>query len=126
MEIIRSELGLDPKSFLTDERLMEAAYGKFEGVTIFEMEENHPDIFARRKADRWHFQPPEGESLQMTLERVAPFFGLLSKPCIITAHGAVGRTVRKHLLQLSEQDAGWYEFPQDRVFRIEMGEETLI
>ncbi len=125
MEIILTEMGLPPDGYRTDERLVEAAYGDFEGVTIDEMECNHPAIFADRKANRWHFTPTNGESLQMAMERVSPLLDELIRPTVIVAHGAVGRTVRKHLLGLNENEAGWYTFPQDKVFVFEDGEERL-
>jgi len=126
MEIIRTELGLPVDDYRIDERLIEASYGDLEGVSLGEIETNSPDLFKERRENRWHFQPPGGESLQMTMERVVPFLGGLTRPSIIIAHGAVGRTVRRHLLGLSEHEAGWFEFPQDKVFRFEGGGERLI
>lgn len=126
MEIIRSELGLEPADYRIDERLVEMSYGDLEGVTIFELKANHRDIHLSRKTNRWHFCPPGGESLAMTLERAAPVFDEISKPSVVVAHGAVGRGVRKHLLDLDEQDAAWYTFPQDKVFRFESGIEELL
>ena len=126
MEIIRAEMGLPSGGYRTDERLIEAAYGDFEGVSIDEMERDHPEIFADRKANRWHFAPPNGESLQMAMERVSPLLDELTVPTVIVAHGALGRTVRKHLLDLEEYEAGWYTFPQDRVFVFEDRAERLV
>jgi broad specificity phosphatase PhoE len=62
----------------------------------------------------------------MTLERVAPVLDEIVKPSIVVAHGAVGRGVRKHLLGLSEEDAAWFVFPQDKVFRFVGQVEELI
>ena len=126
MEIIREHMGLNPTDYRVDERLIESAYGDLEGMTIHELKANHRAIHLERKADRWRFCPPGGESLAMTLERVTPFLRETSKPAIVVAHGAVGRTVRKHFLDLMDVDAAWYEFPQDRVFRFETGKEELL
>jgi len=126
MEIIRAEMGLVPQAYQLDERLTERAYGEFEGVSIHELERDEPEVFARRAQSHWNFKPRGGESLQMTLERVTPFLDELDQPSIIVAHGAVGRTVRKHLLSLSDQEAGAYTFPQDKIFRFEDGKESLI
>jgi len=126
MEIIRSEMGLPPEAYTIDTRLAEASYGDFEGVSIDELKRDEPEAFATRKAHRWTYAPPNGESLQMTLDRVRPLLDDLAQPTVIVAHGAVGRTVRKYLLDLEEKDAGWYRFPQDRIFRFEGGVEALI
>ncbi|MCB1385910.1 MAG: histidine phosphatase family protein [Nitratireductor sp.] len=126
MEIIRGGMGLDPADYAIDERLIEASYGDLEGVSLSGIEARHPDLFETRRTDRWHFTPPGGESLAMTLARVSPLIDGLAGPTVIVAHGAVGRAVRRHLLGLSENDAAWYEFPQDKVFRFEDGGERLI
>ena len=127
MEIIRREMGLAPQDYRIDDRLIEAAYGDLEGVSLGELESRPAGAFRYpAKENRWHFQPPGGESLQMTMERVAPLFDNLARPSIIVAHGAVGRAVRRHLLGLEEHEAGWFEFPQDRVFRFEGGTEVLV
>ena len=126
MEIIREQMGLDPTDYRIDERLIESAYGDLEGMTIHELKANHRAIHLERKADRWRFCPPAGESLAMTLERVMPFLDELSEPAIVVAHGAVGRTVRKHFIGLANEEAAWFEFTQDRIFRFEAGQEELL
>lgn len=126
MEIILNCLNLNTDAYRIDDRLVEMSYGDLEGVTIFDLKANHRDIHLERKADRWHFCPPGGESLAMTLDRVAPVLDEISKPSIIVAHGAVGRGVRKHLLGLSEKDAAWYTFPQDKVFKFAGNNEELL
>ncbi len=126
MEIIRDQMGLVPADYATDERLIERAYGEFEGVSLAELREREPEAYQRRKGNDWHYTPRGGENLQATYERVAPLLDCLTVPTIIVAHGAVGRTVRKYMLGLDEQVAGSYTFPQDRVFRFEEGRETLI
>lgn len=126
MEIIRSEMGLPPEDYRTDERLIERAYGEFEGVSLEELMRDEPEAFARRQGNDWHYTPRGGENLQVTLERVVPLLDALTRPTVIVAHGAVGRTVRKHMLGLDEQEAGGFKFPQDRVFVFEGGVERLV
>ncbi|MFK7901957.1 MAG: histidine phosphatase family protein [Nitratireductor sp.] len=126
MELIRAQMGLDITSYQTDDRLVEMNYGDLEGVTLNELEQEHKELFEIRKTKRWQFQPPNGESLQMTEKRIAPFFNGIKRNSIIVAHGAVGRTVRKHILNLDEQDAGWFIFPQDKVFKFVGGQEEIL
>lgn len=126
MELIRYEMGLEKQGYQTDSDLAEMSYGDLEGVTISELEQKHSDLFKIRKDDRWHFQPPNGESLAMTKERITPFFKNITRNTVVIAHGAVGRTVRHLLLNISLQDAGWFEFPQNKVFRFIDGKEKIL
>lgn len=126
MELIRSEMGLDSQDYATDARLAEMNYGDLEGVTIDELENAHPQLFKLRQDERWQFQPPNGESLAMTQERVAPFFSTITRNTVVVAHGAVGRTVRRLLMNLSIDEASWFEFPQDKVFRFIDGNEEVL
>jgi broad specificity phosphatase PhoE len=72
MELVLAELGLPTDNYQTDQRLCEAAYGDWEGLTIDEIQREAGPAFDAREKDRWHFAPPGGESLQMAMERVLP------------------------------------------------------
>lgn len=126
METIRTEMGLDVANYQIDANLAEMSYGDLEGVTLNELESDHSELFEWRKNDRWQFQPPNGESLAMTEQRVAPFFKNITRDTVVVAHGAVGRAVRRLLLDLSSGNAGWFEFPQDKVFRFIDGKEEIL
>jgi broad specificity phosphatase PhoE len=126
MELVLAELGLPTDNYRTDQRLCEAAYGDWEGLTIDEIQREAGPAFDAREKDRWHFAPPGGESLQMAMERVLPVLETVETKTIIVAHGAVGRTVRKVMLGLDETEAGQFVFRQDRIFRFEGGVEQLI
>src|SRR5680860_289486 len=77
MEVIRRTMGLDPKIYETEPLLVEMSYGELEGVTLDTIEQDKPEVFADRLKDRWNFQPPNGESLQMTMERIIPYLSLI-------------------------------------------------
>jgi broad specificity phosphatase PhoE len=126
MEIILEELGLPSDAYITDKRLVEAAYGEWEGLTLDDVKREETAAFEAREANRWHFAPPGGESLAMAMERIMPLIHALDRETVIVAHGAVGRTVRKAVLGLDEDEAGHYVFPQDRIFRFEGATESLI
>lgn len=126
MENIRSEMGLDVADYQINASLAEMSYGDLEGVTLSELENDYAELFEWRKRDRWQFQPPNGESLAMTEQRVVPFFKNITRNTVVVAHGAVGRTVRRALLNLPQDDAGWFEFPQDKVFRFINGKEKVL
>ncbi len=126
MEIIRAEMGLDPEDYRVDERLIEASYGTFEGMTLPEMKQKSPDIHRRRKAARWSFAPPEGESHAMVLERILAWLETIETDSFVCAHGVVGRVLRQYFLDLDPDEAASYVFPQDKVFVWRHGHETLI
>lgn len=125
MEIVRENLGLPRSGYRTEASLVEMSYGDLEGTTLDELEIEQPDIYNGRLENRWDFQPPKGESLEMTMQRVIPFFNSIERDTVVVAHGAVGRTVRKFLLGLEAEDAAWFEFPQDQVFKIVDGKEEV-
>lgn len=126
MELIRESMGLDPTYYRTDDTLVEMSYGDLEGITLSEIEEKRADIYEDRLENRWSFTPPNGESLQMTMERIIPFFNAIERDTVVVAHGAVGRTVRKFLLGLEAEDAAWFIFPQDKIFRFIDGVEEIL
>lgn len=126
MRLIRTELALPPDDFETDDVLLEASYGDFEGLTYAEMASAHPEFVEWRLRDRWNSLPPNGESLALVRERIRPFFETLEGDVFLVAHGALGRAVRQLLLGLPEEEAANFEFPQDCIFRFEAGEERRI
>jgi broad specificity phosphatase PhoE len=98
MEIIRAAMGLDPRDYEIDERLIEASYGLLEGTTLRE------------------FQPPQGESHEMVHKRIREWFNTIERDTVVIGHGVVGRVLRYHLLGLEPDTAAEYIFPQDRIF----------
>lgn len=97
MEIVRTTLGLPPQPFHMDDRLKEIGFGVWEGWTWGEIKTRAPALFRARKADKWGFVPPEGESYAMVAERVADWLQSLCGDAIVVSHGGVAR-VLMHLL----------------------------
>ena len=62
MEIMRREIGLPPQGYRTDNRLREINYGHWEGQLWNELPTTDPHGFAAREADKWGWQPRDGES----------------------------------------------------------------
>ncbi len=121
MEIIRSALGLAPKGFPTDKRLMEIKFGKFEGLTFDEIAEKMPQEFDREK-DKWHNAPPEGESYADLTTRVEEWYLELKRDTICVAHGGVSRALRGIVLDLPPAEIVELDVPQDKVLKIEAGQ----
>ncbi len=126
MEIVRLAMGLEPSDYEIDERLVEASFGDWEGTTLPEVKARFPDLHKQRKRERWSFAPPNGDSHQSILARVAEWYEGVDRPSIVTAHGLVGRVLRQHVLQLDTTEAAGFVFPQDKVCRLENNVETFV
>jgi len=126
MEIVRAEMGLDPKAYRIDERLIEASYGTFEGMTLPEMKAKFPEMHRRRQRERWAFAPPRGESHAMVQKRMVPWLETLRADTLICGHGVVGRALRQHILGIDPDEAAAYAFPQDKIFIWRDGSETQL
>jgi broad specificity phosphatase PhoE len=98
MELIRTELALDPFSYRTDARLAELSFGRWEGFTFAELKAREPDTLtlATREHDKWAFVPPGGESYAHLLTRVRGWLATVARDTVVVAHGGVARTLIVH------------------------------
>ncbi len=55
-------MGLDPRAYRTDARLMEMSFGRWEGFTFAELQAREAAALAERERDKWGFVLPGGES----------------------------------------------------------------
>lgn len=79
-----------------------------------------------------HYDPailPGGESLQMTTNRVLPYFNAQIRPfleaggnVIISAHGNSLRALMKDLFDVADEDIPGFEFPTGNPLLLELGE----
>ncbi len=58
MQLARSEMGLDPLAYRTDDRLVELSFGDWEGHTLDEIRAVSPDRLKARSRQKWSFIPP--------------------------------------------------------------------
>jgi probable phosphoglycerate mutase len=63
-------MGLPPGRYRLEATLMELSFGAWEGLTWAEIRARDPAAVAARRADKWGFAPPGGESYAMLAERV--------------------------------------------------------
>ncbi|MCP4070343.1 MAG: histidine phosphatase family protein [Hyphomicrobiales bacterium] len=126
MRRIRLALGLPPDDYQIDERLVEISYGDLEGTTLADLKANNNQLHRYRKANAWRFQPDNGESHEMVLGRLCHWYNSLERNCVVAAHGAIGRVLRYHLLDLDDQEAARFPFPQDKICIIREGREEFV
>lgn len=127
MEIVRTQMGLEPGDYALDERLREMSYGAFEGRTQAEIKAENRELYYYRKNNAWTFQPDGGESHAVLLERIADWYSDLNddQPYVVAAHGAVGRVLRHHITGIAPEDVARYPFPQDQIFKFSGASEQL-
>jgi probable phosphoglycerate mutase len=123
MERIRTAMGLEPRAYRTDPRLVEVNFGDWQGFTYAELELQHPGISSERSLDKWDYRPSgeAAESYQMLLERIKPWFEELSRDTVCVTHGGVIRTLFRIVENLPKAEAASLDTPQDRILRLQDG-----
>ena len=97
MELARAALGLDAQDYRREPRLVEVAFGEWEGFTIAQLHTRDPQRIAAREHDKWHFLPPGGESYQMVSARMRDWYESLGRDTVVTAQGGTARGLIAHL-----------------------------
>lgn len=116
MELARREMGLPPSGYRIEDCLLELTFGSWEGSTLQELAGENPELVAKRKADKWDFVPPGGESYRMLTERIGDWLQTVSRPSVVVAHGGVFRALRGLLEGLEVHAVPTLNVPQDVVF----------
>lgn len=116
MEILRVAIGLDPAGYRLDPRLLEISFGAWEGSTLPELKRSDPAGHAARKADKWGFVPPGGESYEMLSRRIAPWLAGLAADTVCVAHGGITRVTRGLLESIPPAEIPALPIRQDRIY----------
>ncbi|MGH6673472.1 MAG: histidine phosphatase family protein [Xanthobacteraceae bacterium] len=105
MELVRAALGLDPRAYALDERLIEISFGEWEGLTLAEIEARSPEPLVERERDKWGFTPPGGESYRDVTARMGAWYRTLTRDTVVAAHGGVARGLIAHFNILPQEEA---------------------
>lgn len=116
-EIVCARLGCGP--FIVDDRLAEASFGEWEGLTDAEIKRCDPERRRARKTDRWNAAPPGGESYAALNTRLAPFFDELQRPAVLVTHLGVLRVMASLLTDRPEKEMVRFPFRCDAVYAFE-------
>jgi len=116
MQILRATLDLQPDDYEVDARLMEIAYGEWEGLTLPEIEACDTSILVRRERDKWDFAPPGGESYRQLGERIGAWYRSLTADAVVAAHGGGVRALMALLNILPEDEATHAQIEQGMVY----------
>lgn len=119
--LARAAIGLDPPGFVTDSRLMEITFGRWEGHTWHDLKKRERELAKARKADKWNFVPPAGESYAMLAKRIMPWLEGAPDEAVIVSHGGVARVLLTMLAGLPPRDAPYQDIRQGEVLRLVSG-----
>ncbi len=127
MEIIREAMGVDPKAYRTDERLVEVSFGDWEGSTIKELKATQRERVTERNLNKWDFIPPgdDAESYEIMSWRIASWLNSVDKPTVCVTHGGVIRSLFKMIADVPKHEAAEGDIPQDRILKIDRAERLI-
>ncbi len=116
MEIMRTTLGLDPRGYDIDERLLEISYGEWEGLTLPEIDARYPGLLAERERHKWDFVPPGGESYRELGDRIGAWYAALTRDTVVAAHGGGVRVLMALFNVLPKGEATHAQIAQGIVY----------
>ena len=122
MEIVRTELGLPPADYQTDELLKELNYGHWEGKLQADLPQLDAEGMKERARDPYRWRPVEGESYADLMQRTLKWLKSVEHDTVIVAHGGTMRTLSAHLLGLDLNRIPVLNAPQDKVMILEAGQ----
>jgi len=98
--------------------LNERMYGALQGLNKKETADTYGADVVHKWRRGYRDQPPEGESLELTLQRTLPYFEKTIEPALqggktalVSAHGNSLRSIVKHLDKLDEEEILRCEIP---------------
>ena len=118
MNLVRLELGLAPHGYETDDRLKEIAFGLWETHTYAELELSQKAQVEQRRADKWNFQPPQGESYERLYARVKSWLPYVNEDSVVVCHGGILRVLDHHFNDVPHYEAARLSIPQDKIFKV--------
>ncbi|PZM09161.1 histidine phosphatase family protein [Rhizobium tubonense] len=127
MEIARAAMGLPPKDYRTDERLVEVSFGDWEGSTLKELRLTEPERLKERNTAKWDFIPPgdDAESYEIMSWRVGSWLQSVDGPTVCVTHGGVIRALFRLIADVAKDEAAEGEIPQDRILKIDLTLKTI-
>ena len=124
--IVAKAVGYDPAAIVEEPRLMEYAFGVWQGELEAELPRKYPELWQAREADKWNFRLPGGESYAVVAARLAHW--LAEQPAdarlIVIGHGLAGRILRGLYGRARPAEVFAMEEPQDGLFRLSDGTIT--
>jgi broad specificity phosphatase PhoE/predicted kinase len=98
--------------------------GICEGMTYKDIEKTVPEVYHARRADKYHYAYPQGESYETMNPRIeagikkAFFLNRHADNMMIIGHQAVNRMILAHFLYRRDDDVPYIYIPQDEFYHI--------
>ena len=121
MELLRAEMGLDPKAYRRDPQIREVHYGHWEGHLASALVETDPEGVAGKASDPFGWRPNNGESYADLMDRIAPWISAIERDTVAITHGGVSRVARGAVLNLDTRTVPTLEVPQDKILVLRDG-----
>ncbi len=109
-----------------DVRLMEVTVGSWDGMTLFEIDQEFPGKLDGADAFDRYFRSPVGESFDAACARARSWLADVTGPTVAISHGLFGRLLRGVHCGLSRREMLELPVPQDGFYRLSDGECHLI
>ena len=126
IELARAAMGLAPQAYRLDARLKELSFGEWEGMSWREVARDDSAGLKARKADKWGFAPPGGESYAMLAQRVQTWLRERDGDSFVAAHGGVGRALMVLLAGVADDVADSADIWQGRALIFDKGAFTWV
>ncbi len=126
LDLVLENLPAKDIPYRFDDRLKEFTFGDWEGQVLSDLKRTVPDAYRARRADKWHFQPPNGESYQMLRDRVSPWLDETSGNLIAVTHGGVIRVLWHLLEQRAKEQVTEEVVRQDRIYVFRNGQPSFV
>lgn len=116
MDILRKGLGLAPGDYARDPRLVEIAFGEWEGLTYLDVLKRDKSVVEKREGDKWLFRSPGGETYEEVARRVGEWYASLDRDTVVTAHGGTARALVGYLGIATPEQAAHQPIEQGVVY----------
>jgi len=126
LELVRSSMRLPNEGCIFDDRLKEFTFGDWEGEILHDLKKKAPEVYRARRADKWNYQPPNGESYEMLLTRVRPWLASTKGDIITVTHGGVIRVLWHLLENRSKETVTEETVAQEKVYVFRDGQACFI
>lgn len=115
-----TSMARSPSDIELEPRLVEHAFGAWEGLNQEDLQRDHADDLAARLADKWNVPATDGESYAMVADRVGAWLAEHdeAQTNIVICHGVVARVMRGLYAEMPRDELMRLPEPQDKIFKM--------
>lgn len=115
-----------PLAAKDEPHLMEVTIGSWDGMTLYEIDQEYPGALTGTDAFDWYFRSPDGETFDQIHARATAWLADIATPTIAISHGLTGRIIRGAYLGLSQREMLTLPVPQNGFYRLQDGQVDFI